>query len=216
MTTPTKTGQPSRRYALLTNGSPFSLAVVDALVESGNLPQLIVLPEYPPATPTANTVLTLIKQPIVHPVLRNLNNITVCYAPKARQRVMLEAFAQQGIELMLVACWPYLIETAIVDCLGDAAINLHPSRLPLFRGADPIGEQLATGEQAFAVSLHRLNEQFDAGDVVAQDDVDISGQPIDRGTVEKACASTGVALFERLLEQDQSHWKSVAQQPVDI
>jgi len=55
-----------------------------------------------------------------------------------------------------------------------ASINIHPSLLPAFRGVDPVFYTLLRGVRRFGVSLHQMTSEFDAGDLLAQDEVAVA------------------------------------------
>jgi len=61
-----------------------------------------------------------------------------------------------------------------VDALSPArfgAINLHPSRLPDWRGANPLFWQLANNEPLLGATVHVLSEKIDGGDIIAQAEI---------------------------------------------
>ena len=60
------------------------------------------------------------------------------------------------------------VPTDALAHLSHGAINMHPSRLPDYRGAEPLLWQLAAAEPTLATTIHRLADQFDCGDIVAQ------------------------------------------------
>lgn len=51
------------------------------------------------------------------------------------------------------------------------AINLHPSRLPDWRGANPLFWQLANNEPLVGATVHVLSERIDGGDIIAQAEI---------------------------------------------
>jgi len=56
-----------------------------------------------------------------------------------------------------------------VERLGDFKkkfFNIHPGKLPQYRGASPIFWQLKNGEETVGLSIHFLNESYDAGEIV--------------------------------------------------
>ncbi|WP_371324419.1 formyltransferase family protein [Dechloromonas sp. ZY10] len=73
----------------------------------------------------------------------------------------LAQLGDDGCELLVVASYRWRI--------GDwqpylpAAINFHPSPLPLGRGPDPLVAAILRGETEWGVSCHRLDPEFDAG-----------------------------------------------------
>lgn len=71
-------------------------------------------------------------------------------------------------DFMCCACWPALIGSEVIETVSCAAMNLHPSLLPAYRGIDPIPAQLQANETDYGVSLHLLNSRFDQGDLIAQ------------------------------------------------
>jgi methionyl-tRNA formyltransferase len=54
-----------------------------------------------------------------------------------------------------------------------AAVNLHGSLLPSYRGRAPVNWVLVNGESRTGVTLHHMTAEADAGDVVAQAPIDI-------------------------------------------
>ncbi|MCP4178041.1 MAG: hypothetical protein GY756_09760 [bacterium] len=49
-----------------------------------------------------------------------------------------------------------------------AALNIHPSFLPFYRGIDPLLAARARNEDSSGVSVHLITEQIDQGDILAQ------------------------------------------------
>ena len=61
------------------------------------------------------------------------------------------------------------VPTDALAHLSHGAINMHPSLLPDYRGAEPVLWQLAAGEPMLATTIHRLSDKYDCGGIVAQD-----------------------------------------------
>src|SRR5579875_3991875 len=66
-----------------------------------------------------------------------------------------------------------LLPRAVLQCASIAALNVHPSKLPAYRGRAPINWVLVNGERETGVTLHHMVERADAGDIVAQQTVAI-------------------------------------------
>jgi UDP-4-amino-4-deoxy-L-arabinose formyltransferase/UDP-glucuronic acid dehydrogenase (UDP-4-keto-hexauronic acid decarboxylating) len=70
-----------------------------------------------------------------------------------------------------------------------AALNLHGSLLPAYRGRAPVNWVLVNGETRTGVTLHHMTEDADAGDIVAQAAIDIA--PDD----------TALSLYHRIVDE---------------
>ena len=82
-------------------------------------------------------------------------------------------------------------------------LGLHPSLLPKYRGANPIAWPILHGERATGVTIFRLNERMDAGEIAAQAEVVIEPRET-ADTLSARLAQRGAALLLealRYLEQ---------------
>jgi len=66
-----------------------------------------------------------------------------------------------------------LIGKPILDIPPKGALNLHGSLLPAYRGRVPVNWALVHGETRTGVTLHYMTEKPDAGDIVAQQAIEI-------------------------------------------
>ncbi|MEZ3501387.1 bifunctional UDP-4-amino-4-deoxy-L-arabinose formyltransferase/UDP-glucuronic acid oxidase ArnA [Pantoea sp. KPR_PJ] len=66
-----------------------------------------------------------------------------------------------------------LLSDTILSCARRAALNLHGSLLPKYRGRAPLNWVLVNGETETGVTLHHMVKSADAGDIVAQQRVAI-------------------------------------------
>jgi methionyl-tRNA formyltransferase len=199
-------GNCSFRYAFFSTGANFSCEVLQALRGKNFSPALIVLPEYPPAErPPVESLLSGSTVP-QRRLFKLADGLDIVYAPSELQTQCAQSLRQQSIEFILVACWPYLITGMLLDSASRAALNLHPSLLPDYRGADPIGEQLQSGEVQPGVSLHLLSDNFDEGDIVAQSRLSSTRPYTDRTSLENDCAQLGSKLFIDALNDYDAGW----------
>lgn len=80
-------------------------------------------------------------------------------------------------DLLVSAHFDQKIFPPLCDRPGLAAINIHPSPLPLFRGLEPVLHAMLEKETALGVTVHRLAESIDAGAVL--DSKEIQADPRD-------------------------------------
>lgn len=123
--------------------------------------------------------------------LLQTHNIPVFYQKSADMTQLVQQF---DADFLVVACWPELIPNDVINAVSIAALNLHPSLLPNYRGSDPIQAQLVVGDLNFGITLHLLDSHFDHGDIVLQNALrlDSSSSKLD---IEKLAAKKGAHLF---------------------
>lgn len=74
-------------------------------------------------------------------------------------------------DIILVSCYARKIPNKIIELAKIGCFNIHPSLLPKYRGPSPLFWQFRNGEEKFGVTLHRVNESFDQGNIVAQQSI---------------------------------------------
>jgi methionyl-tRNA formyltransferase len=72
--------------------------------------------------------------------------------------------------LAVSALFGHLIPSKVIDFFGTNIVNLHPSLLPLGRGADPIAWAIIENNQQ-GVSIHVLEEKLDSGPIISQSQI---------------------------------------------
>ena len=71
----------------------------------------------------------------------------------------------------------------------EGILNIHPSLLPLYRGASPIESAILAGDSDFSVSVMKLAKAMDAGPIYYQ--TTLSQLPLDKAEIYKVLATTG-------------------------
>lgn len=199
------------RFALLASGANFSCEVLQALQQLHHAPVLLALPEYPPAQAVSKPENDLVAATPERRILALGEGIETVYAPIDKQSELCRLIRLHAIDFILVACWTYLIGDALIKSPAKAALNLHPSLLPEFRGPNPIEQQLAQQAKRYGVTLHLLNDVFDQGDIIAQAELTDIGMSPDCLQLEHRCALLGVELFVDAMKQHQRGWNPVPQ-----
>lgn len=74
-------------------------------------------------------------------------------------------------DLGIVFCCREKIPLSVANTPKYGSINLHGSPLPNYRGADPVYWQIRNGETQSALTAHLLTDQFDQGNIVAQEPI---------------------------------------------
>jgi methionyl-tRNA formyltransferase len=88
-------------------------------------------------------------------------------------RALLAAFAPDGL---LLAAYGQLIPPDLLQVGARPPLNVHPSLLPRHRGAAPVASTILAGDAVGGVSLMVMTEQLDAGPIVAQWPMTLTGR----------------------------------------
>ena len=72
------------------------------------------------------------------------------------------------IDLIVLAGYMKLFQTPFVRQFQNKIINIHPSLLPAFPGANAIADTLAYGVKVSGVTVHFVDEGVDTGPIIAQ------------------------------------------------
>ena len=72
-------------------------------------------------------------------------------------------------DLGVIVAYGGLVREPLLSLPAQGWINLHFSELPRWRGAAPVQRALEAGEQRLGVTVFRLVEALDAGDVLTRD-----------------------------------------------
>ena len=88
-------------------------------------------------------------------------------------------------DVVLVFTYDQLIPEELYSIAKIAAINMHPSALPKYRGCHPYFWPIANGEAETALTYHYLSEEFDTGDIIAQQKIVIEPNDTAGTVIEK-------------------------------
>lgn len=85
----------------------------------------------------------------------------------------LVALQRWDVDLILALGWYYLIPKSVRNAAPAGCLGIHASLLPKYRGGAPLVWAMIEGETRTGVSLFHLEDEVDAGDIVAQHAIDI-------------------------------------------
>ncbi len=102
-------------------------------------------------------------------------------------------------DIIVVVAFGQRLSRAFIELPKICCINLHASLLPKYRGAAPVNWAIINGETVTGVTVLRVVEKMDAGDILAQDFVEI-GPEETAGELEERLATLGAPLLLKVLE----------------
>lgn len=159
-------------------GGPFSAIVLTSLLDAGCDVRLVVVPG-------ASATLTPSRQPPKFPAIpvttrRDLvsrladeRGLPLHHAERPIKGAQSPLSGYPSVDLVIVACFPFILPGQVLTMPEFGFLNLHPSLLPAYRGPVPLFWQFRAGVRTTGVTLHVMTEQIDAGAVVAQKSVPV-------------------------------------------
>lgn len=112
----------------------------------------------------------------------------------------MEAIINLAPDLMITAAFGQFLPTKLLDAAKIAAINVHGSLLPKYRGGAPIQYAVMNGDQETGVTIMYMVKAMDAGDILAQKAIPITKDD-DSGTMFEKLSLVGRDLLMQTLPQ---------------
>lgn len=151
-------------------GTPqFAIPTLDALAQAGHKLRLAVCQPDKPSGRGQQLGIAAVKQraaqlgiPVAQPEKIKTNESF---------RAQLESLHPQAI---VVVAYGRILPRWMLDLPPLGALNLHASLLPKYRGAAPIQWAIAQGERETGVTIIRIDEGLDTGDILLQQKIAIA------------------------------------------
>jgi methionyl-tRNA formyltransferase len=80
----------------------------------------------------------------------------------------IEKLQREGVDLIVSVSCPQIFKKPLIDLPALGCLNIHGAILPHYRGVMPSFWMLANGEKRAGVSIFRVNEKIDAGELCGQ------------------------------------------------
>ncbi len=91
---------------------------------------------------------------------------------------IVETLRSHEIELVVLAGFMHYVSPVIINAFPNRVINIHPSLLPAYGGKGMWGHHvheavITAGEKKSGVTVHYVDEEFDSGEILMQQVVEI-------------------------------------------
>lgn len=90
------------------------------------------------------------------------------------EQQVINALSSIKPDLIISASYGQKIPWETISKTPFGGINIHPSILPRWRGADPVPWAILSGDAQIGVTVVRLSEKFDDGKILAQQKIPLS------------------------------------------
>ena len=127
-------------------------------------------------------------------------DIPVYQPSELKSKTSYESLAVIDFNVMVVAAYGLIIPQAILDLPSFGCFNIHASLLPRWRGAAPIHRAILMGDEVTGVTIMRVVQKLDAGDMIKKTEIQIS----EKDTTEqltKTLAVLGANLMTEVMDE---------------
>ncbi|KAI3451812.1 hypothetical protein Pfo_008477 [Paulownia fortunei] len=178
-TVSTRTHTPQKKRLVFLGSPQVSASVLDALFNassaSDSLFEIAAIVTQPPSGRDRRR--KVMPSPVAQHALDKGFPSDLIFTPvKAGEESFLSSFKVLEPELCITAAYGNILPTEFLKIPSMGTVNIHPSLLPLYRGAAPVQRALQDGVRETGVSLAYTVRQLDAGPVIACEKVEINDQ----------------------------------------
>ncbi len=151
-------------------GTPdFSIPALQSLIDADDLEVVAV---YTRAPKEAKRGQKILKSPIHE--LAEAHNIEVFTPDSLKNEEEVQKFRNLQADLALIVAYGLILPKNILESTKFGCINIHPSLLPKYRGATPIQSALLNGDNKSGVSIIKMDEGVDSGDILKIEECELS------------------------------------------
>ena len=109
-------------------------------------------------------------------------------------------------DFAFIIAYGHLIKKPIIESFTHGMFNLHFSLLPQYRGASPIQSALLAGKNNTGLTIQRIDEGLDSGDITHQNKISIKNKLVEEVFADSVVVSETLCLrfIEDLLQNQLS------------
>lgn len=176
-------------------GTPeFACPALTGLIESPDHQVVAVFSQSPK---TQGRGLKLLKSP-VH-TLADSGGIPVYTPVTLKNEAADELIKSIAADVIVVAAYGFIIPENILKAKKYGCLNIHPSKLPRYRGAAPLQRAIIAGDKETGVCIMQMDEGLDTGDILMEQLVTI-GEKTTFMQLHDECAAIGTRLLLEVLD----------------
>lgn len=127
-----------------------------------------------------------------------VRGLSVYQPRKIRDAEAIETIRQMRPDVIVVVAFGQIIPKEILDMPPFGCLNVHGSLLPAYRGAAPIQWAVLNGEKESGVTIMRMDEGLDTGDMISKKVVTLEKDETSGSLFDKLSAEGAKLLVETL------------------
>lgn len=126
------------------------------------------------------------------------HGIPVLQPEKVKAPESVEELRALKPDIILVAAFGQIVSKDILDIPKYGCINVHASLLPEYRGAAPIQWAILDGKELTGVTIMRMDEGIDTGDMISSVEIPITEEETGGSLHDKLAAAGGPLLLSAI------------------
>jgi len=111
----------------------------------------------------------------------------------------LKSLKAHNADMFVVVAFGQILSNELLEIPKLYSVNIHPSLLPNYRGAAPIQWAIINGEDTTGVTIAKINEALDSGDIISQKKVFIDEED-NSATLSNRLSHIGAELLMEALD----------------
>lgn len=184
-------------------GTPeFSVPIFEEVIKNFEVVAIISQPDKP-----ANRGYKLIPTPTK--ILAEKYNIK-CYQPNKISEIY-DELVQLDFDFLLTAAFGQYIPEKILNLPKKAALNIHGSLLPKYRGAAPIQHSLLNGDKKTGINLIYMVKEMDAGNILKSSEIEIDEDDTSDSLFNKLSILSAQNITKWLKEIYENNFNEIVQ-----
>lgn len=115
--------------------------------------------------------------------------------PEKLNTEFLDLIKKENFDLCLVASYGKILKKDFLDIFPERVWNVHPSALPLYRGATPLQAQIINDLKEIVVTVIKMDEQMDHGEILSSRKMDFNWEEKTIQELEQEAGFIGGEIF---------------------
>ena len=142
--------------------SEFSRIILERLIINNFYPELVITQPDRPKKRGLNILPTELA------IFAEKNNISVLKPISLKKEDFLRKIKELDVDFFVVADYGKILPKELLSIPKKMSIGIHPSLLPKYRGPAPINWVSINGEKETGVTIFKMSEFLDSGDIILQ------------------------------------------------
>ena len=127
-------------------------------------------------------------------------HLPVMQPQTTKDKAFMEEVKRMSPDLIVVAAYGRILMRDFLEIPPLGCINVHASLLPKYRGAAPIQWAIVNGERKTGVTIMKMDEGIDTGDILLAKEVEIGDEDTAQSLHDRL-AQVGASLIVKAMDQ---------------